>query len=72
MTNMAIQSSWKGLRPQARLRLETRNYASGDLSMRVLGDGIGVMDAISGRDELADSWIPGVEVFPRKVTSVRL
>ena len=65
--NMAIQNSWIGLRPQARSRLETRNYASGSLAKRVSGDGIGVMDAISARAELADSWIPGVEVFPRKV-----
>ena len=64
---MATQCSWRGLRPQARLRLETRNYASSALANRVSADGIGVTEAISGRSELADAWIPGVEVFPRKV-----
>ncbi|MEY5019789.1 MAG: hypothetical protein RLZ22_877 [Verrucomicrobiota bacterium] len=47
--------------------METRNYASPNLLKRVSGDGIGVIEAISGREQLTDAWIPGVEVIPRKV-----
>lgn len=65
--NSVCHNQWRGLRSQARSRLETRNYANTALASRVAGDGIGVVDAISARDELDHCWIPGVEVFPRKV-----
>ncbi len=58
---------WQGLKDSARARLETRDYSKGELSVRIATDGVGVGEAMQGRDELADAWIPGVEIFPRRV-----
>jgi len=58
---------WKGLKPAARARLETRDYTNDVLARRLATSGVGAGEAIQGREDLADVWIPGVEVFPRRV-----
>jgi dTDP-4-dehydrorhamnose 3,5-epimerase-like enzyme len=58
---------WQGLKASARALLETRDYSKDALARRLATSGVGVGEAISGRDELADVWIPGVEIFPRRV-----
>lgn len=58
---------WSGLNPDARTRLETRDYSSGDLALRLAGSGVNASEAIAGREALADAWIPGVELFQRRV-----
>ncbi|MDP3851548.1 MAG: hypothetical protein Q8Q59_13655 [Luteolibacter sp.] len=58
---------WKSLKTSARQRLETRDYSKDAPARRLATSGVGVSEAISGRDELADVWIPGVEIFPRRV-----
>ncbi len=58
---------WKGLKPAARARLETRDYTKDVLARRLATSGVGVGEAIQSREDLADAWIPGVEVFPRRV-----
>ncbi len=58
---------WQGLKPAARAALETRDYSSGDLAGRLGGAGVNASEAIAGRDGLGEAWIPGVEIFPRRV-----
>lgn len=58
---------WRGLKAAARTRLETRDYTGSAVAHRLATSGVGAGEAIQGREELADVWIPGVEVFPRRV-----
>ncbi len=58
---------WRGLNPQAREALDTRDYSVGDLAVRLAGVGVNASEAISGRTGLAEAWIPGVELLPRRV-----
>ncbi|HSP43591.1 MAG TPA: hypothetical protein VLO11_12015 [Luteolibacter sp.] len=67
MMNSPTPDCWSGLRPDARERLETRDYSSGDLAARLSGGGVAVSEAIKHRGALADAWIPGVELIPRRV-----
>jgi dTDP-4-dehydrorhamnose 3,5-epimerase-like enzyme len=65
--NPDIENRWKGLRSSARGRLETRDYSKPALADRLSTSGVGGGELISGRAQLADVWIPGVEVFQRRV-----
>jgi dTDP-4-dehydrorhamnose 3,5-epimerase-like enzyme len=58
---------WQGLKASARNRLETRDYSKDLLARRLGTSGVGAGEAIQGRDELEAVWIPGVEIFPRRV-----
>jgi len=58
---------WKGLNAAARERLETRDYSKAALAQRLATCGLGAGEAMAGREELAEAWIPGVELFPRQV-----
>lgn len=59
--------TWQGLNAEARAKLETRDYSKGDLADRLGTVGVNASEAISGRADLDDAWIPGVELFPRRV-----
>ena len=61
------QQTWHGLRDEARKSLDTRDYSQGDLSERLGGSGVNASEAMAGRESLAEAWIPGVEMFPRRV-----
>ena len=61
------QQTWHGLRAEARKSLDTRDYSQGDLSERLGGSGVNASEAMAGRESLAEAWIPGVEIFPRRV-----
>lgn len=63
----SLDKRWKGLKASAKARLETRDYSKDSLARRIAISGVGVGEAIQGREELADVWIPGVELFPRRV-----
>lgn len=65
------EETWTGLRPEAKALLETRDYAVGDLGSRLATTGVNVSEAIASRDELNDAWIPGVELFSRRVFQQR-
>jgi dTDP-4-dehydrorhamnose 3,5-epimerase-like enzyme len=56
-----------GVKASARARLETRDYSKDALARRLAGNGVGAGEVIQGRAELDDAWIPGVEIFPRRV-----
>lgn len=64
-----ISETWAGLNPDARARLETRDYSSGDLALRLGGTGVNASEAINGKAALVEAaaWIPGVELFSRRV-----
>jgi dTDP-4-dehydrorhamnose 3,5-epimerase-like enzyme len=58
---------WSGLKADARARLETRDYSKGSLAGRLATSGVAGGEIIQGRADLEEVWIPGVEVFPRRV-----
>lgn len=59
--------TWQGLRPEAQAALDTRDYSVGDLAERLGGSGVNASEAMAGRTNLIEAWIPGVEIFPRRV-----
>ncbi len=61
------ENRWKGLKASARELLETRDYSKDTVARRLATSGVGVGEAIQARADLADVWIPGVEIFPRRV-----
>ena len=61
------ENRWKGLKASARARLETRDYSKASLDERLGSSGVGGGEAVSGRGSLTNVWIPGVEIFPRRV-----
>ena len=58
---------WKGLKASARELLETRDYSKDTVARRLATSGVGVGEAIQARADLTEEWIPGVEIFPRRV-----
>jgi len=69
-TTQADAKLWKALRPEAREALETRSYAEKDLAKALATSGVEAGKLLSKKG-LEDAWIPGVEVFPRKVYQQR-
>jgi dTDP-4-dehydrorhamnose 3,5-epimerase-like enzyme len=65
--NPSGDDCWKGLRAEARARIETRDYSQATLARRLSTSGLAVSELIVGREELSESWIPGVEILPRRV-----
>jgi dTDP-4-dehydrorhamnose 3,5-epimerase-like enzyme len=65
--NPNFHDRWVGLRESARARIETRDYTKAELGVRLGSTGVGGGELVSGRAELGDVWIPGVEVFKRQV-----
>lgn len=59
--------TWRGLKPAARAALDTRDYSVGNLAERLGTKGVNASEAMAGRNELGEAWIPGVEIFPRRV-----
>jgi dTDP-4-dehydrorhamnose 3,5-epimerase-like enzyme len=47
--------------------METRNYSAGGVPERLRGTGVNASEAMGSRAALGDSWIPGVEIFPRRI-----
>jgi len=68
-----FEDRWKGLRPEARGHLEQRDYSVASLAETLASQGLDAGDLISGESELHESgaWIPGVEVFARRVFAQR-
>ncbi len=65
--NVTNENRWAGLRESARARLETRDYSKAALATRLSSSGVGGGELVAGRGELSDAWIPGVEIFQRRV-----
>ena len=58
---------WKGLNSAAAARLGQRDYSQKSPAERLGTTGIEAGEAIAKRAELDPAWIPGVEVFGRKI-----
>lgn len=62
---------WGGLREAAKSSLENRDYSNGDLARRLASSGVCGGELVGRSGDLADVWIPGVEIFQRKVYQQR-
>jgi dTDP-4-dehydrorhamnose 3,5-epimerase-like enzyme len=62
-----MNDPWKGIRPEARTRLAQRDYSNPSPASRLGTTGVEAGEAIAKRAELAEVWIPGVEVFARRI-----
>ena len=58
---------WNGLKPDARAHLAQRDYAQKSLAERLRTTGVEAGELIADRVTLADAWIPGVELFARRI-----
>ncbi len=61
---------WRGLTAEARKSLENKDYAARSLSERVVEPGVMAGELVqlaSQGKEARAVWIPGVEIFPRRV-----
>src|SRR5438552_8766484 len=59
---------WKGLRENARAALSQRDYTSKSLAERLGSSGVEAGELLAAnRAQLATAWIPGVEIFGRKI-----
>lgn len=61
------ENEWRGLRAAAVEGLETRDYSQSGLAERFGKCGVNASEAMAGRDGLKQAWIPGVEIFSRRV-----
>ncbi len=58
---------WHALNPEARAQLAQRDYSQRSPAERLSTTGIEAGELISRRPELAEVWIPGVELFSRRI-----
>ena len=59
---------WHALKSDARTRLTQRDYTSKSLAERLGTSGVEVGELIAAeRGKLVDAWIPGVELFGRRI-----
>ncbi len=58
---------WKGLNSNARAMLGQRDYSQKSLPERLATSGVEAGELIAKRAELDGAWIPGVEVFARRI-----
>ncbi len=61
---------WQGLNPETRRQLVERDYSESSLAGRIAQVGIeaGALARADRNDpEIAQAWIPGVEIFPRTI-----
>ncbi len=57
---------WHGLRDSARAGLKQRDYAQKSLAERLATTGVEAGELVSA-DRSKLGWIPGVEIFPRRI-----
>jgi dTDP-4-dehydrorhamnose 3,5-epimerase-like enzyme len=70
MTQDSKKDRWLGVSKAARTAVLSRNYSDGSLAQRVAGSGVAVAELIAMDRTTSDNrgiWIPGVEIFARKV-----
>lgn len=74
-TSPAPRDLWHALGDSARARLETRSYARADLATRLGTSGVEAGEIATERpgprEGLEPVWIPGVEIFSRRVWQQR-
>lgn len=63
-----MNSLWRGLNESAQTQLTQRNYSQTHLAQRLGSSGVEAAELIAcDRATLSASWIPGVEIFARRV-----
>jgi dTDP-4-dehydrorhamnose 3,5-epimerase-like enzyme len=65
---------WQGIDPIARDAISSRDYRTASLAQELSQRGVdagGLAAADRSQREIQEAWIPGVEIFPRKVYSQR-
>lgn len=62
-----MNNLWHGLNPIARSNLGQRDYSQKSPAERLGTSGIDAGEAIARRADLSAVWIPGVEIFPRRI-----
>jgi dTDP-4-dehydrorhamnose 3,5-epimerase-like enzyme len=60
-------SRWHALKPEARAALSQRDYSSRSLAERLASSGVEAGEIIGREADLRDAWIPGVELFHRRI-----
>lgn len=60
-------SRWHALNPAAQSALTQRDYSASTLAQRLGTTGVEAGEIAGKKVELADAWIPGVEVFSRRI-----
>ncbi len=59
---------WKALKPAARAALTQRDYSAKSLAERLGTSGVDAGElAAAGAAKLGEAWIPGVEIFARRI-----
>ena len=58
---------WHALNPAARAQLAQRDYTQKSLADRLATSGTEAGELIARKPELAGAWIPGVELYARKI-----
>lgn len=78
MSNQADASDrdlWHALSAPARAQLDTRSYAKADLATRLGTTGVEAGEIATAqpgpKEGLESAWIPGVEIFPRRIWQQR-
>ncbi len=67
-----MHTPWNGLNPAARNALTQRDYSARPLSERLGTSGVEAGELVGAdRASLAGAWIPGVEIFGRKIFAQR-
>src|SRR5437762_11079823 len=72
--NKSETSLWLGVSEAARNALTPRDYKLGSLPQRIANLGVPAGElakADRSRPEIKRAWIPGVDIFPRKIHSQR-
>ena len=62
-----MTNRWHGLNPDAQRALTQRDYSAASLAERLGTSGVEAGEVLGKRAELGDAWIPGVEIFGRKI-----
>jgi dTDP-4-dehydrorhamnose 3,5-epimerase-like enzyme len=64
------ENLWHGIAVDARKALKARDYRSGSFAQELSQRGVNAGELIGAdrtQREISEAWIPGVEVFPRKI-----
>ena len=66
-----MSEPWQALKPAAREQLTQRDYSQKSPGERLATSGMDAGEAIAKRAELTEAWIPGVELFGRRIFAQR-
>lgn len=62
-----MTNRWQGLQPDAQSALTQRDYSARSLAERLGTTGVEAGELVGKKVELKEVWIPGVEIFGRKI-----